>query len=279
MRVGGLYSFFYVVLMAFSVVWVSHIHTDFTTASMLMLVSFSAIVIYSISNIKKLKETYASIGKFPVSWLLMSASFALTWWLMYVTSIYASPRAAVVVFYLVVGLLGSWSNKQHWGVIFCLVALGMSVFLLNELKPITIVSSLWCGIFGYLYMYFSESYAKKASLSASQVLAVRFLLLFFVSVLYQYFISKHELSIGLSVHDLFWLPKLGLLVGFNLLPNYCAQQGIMLIGTSRFSQIIAFTPTVTFLIQGLFNGVWSIEVLALCLFVSVFLSILFVRKG
>lgn len=273
-----MYAFLYVVVMALSVVWVGHLHDYFSAALMLLMVSFSAIVIYSLGSLSRLAEAYSSIVCYPWLWVCMSVTFAVTWWLMYFTTIYASPRAAIVVFYLVVGSMGCLFDKQVSGVVLCVIALIMSVWLLPELSIITVISGIGCGLAGYVYMFSSGRYAKLASLTASQVLGVRFFPLFFSALAVVLLIPHQYVFMNDSIHFLKIILAVSLLIAFNLLPNYCAQKSIMFSGPNRFSQIIAYTPAATFLIQGVFHHTWDWKIMVLCLVVSMLLSCLVALK-
>lgn len=278
MREGNLFAALYVIVMALSVVWLDKLHQSMSASFMLFIVSLSAIILYSASSVKQLKKSYQSISQFPLQWLCMSLSFALTWWLMYFTTIHASPRAAIVIFYLVVGCLGCLLDRHIFASLLCVISIILSILMLHELTLYTVISGIGCGVFGYVYMHSSGRYAELAGLSASQVLSIRFQPLFFAALL-GVVIGDGALPSLTGMHVLSMAISLTLLILFNLLPNYCAQKSIMLAGTNRFSQIIAYTPAITFVVQGLFDQVWDWKILALCLTISILLNYLVVIKS
>jgi len=245
---------------------------------MLLIVSGVAIVFYNLVNANALGRIYNSLRMLPFLWLLMSLSFALTWGLVYFSSIHASPRAAMVIFYLVVASLGYASDGAWLYAALCVVGFCLGFVLLPELTPVTGIAGLFSGICGYLYMQLSGEYAIQANLSASQVLALRFYILFFASLIVVFF-SKGVYHIHAPVHVLQTIAAFMLLIVFNLVPNFCAQKSIILIGANRFSQIIAWTPVFTFLVQGVFEGVWNGSIFLLCLSVSLLLALLAALKN
>jgi hypothetical protein len=278
LKIGDLYAFTYVMLLAMSVIWVHSLHTVIHESLMLLIVSASAILIYNIISIKSLKCTYKSILRTPVHWAAMSLVFALTWGLMYFSTIQASPRASIVLFYLVVALLGCISNRQLFYSLCCAAAILISINILPELTTKTIFSGILSGIAGYFYMKLSETYARSNKLEASQVLAVRFYFMFFMSLLY-ITLSKHALVHINFNGSVFWLiGSLILLIIFNLVPNYCAQKSLVLVGTNKFSQIISLTPAVTFILQGIYEKQWNTYVLILCVVISLLLNFISQRK-
>lgn len=241
---------------------------------MLLIVSASAIIIYNLVNATSLKKIYSSILITPYHWVAMSLSFAMTWWTIYFSTIHASPRATIVIFYLVLALLSSLYYKKIIQSACCIVGIVVSIYMLPELDTTTILTSLLSGLFGYGYMKYSEYYAVNNQLKASQVLAIRFYMLFALSVLYLHFSADSTLLTSAHYNLFRVILDLSILILFNLAPNYCAQKSIMAIGTNKFSQIISITPVITFLLQGLFEKKWNASILILCLAVSLLLNVI-----
>jgi len=274
LKKGNLFSAMYVIIMAFSVVWIDFLKENFNQFLMLALVSFSAIVFYNAIAIRSLKKAYSSILRHPSHWFFMSFFFAMTWWLIYFTTIHTSPRAVMVSFYLVVAICGCFFDKKYLYAIFCIIAFIIGFLILPELTIKTIFPSVMCGLCGYVYMKLSGTYAKKNSLSATQLLATRFYILFFISVIYIFFFKRTGFHVSLDSNLFLTTGSLILLIIFNLAPNYCAQRGVVLIGVDKFSQAITATPVLTFILQGFYENKWNIGALILCAMVSLLLNLI-----
>jgi hypothetical protein len=270
---GNFYAFVYLVMMALSAVWVNRFHQVASQPLMLGVVSLAAILFYNAIERHQLARVYRAILRFPILWLAMSVFFALTWGLIFYASIHASPRAAIVIFYLVVAVLGYALDYQRISTVICFLALAGGMYLLPELTLQTATISVLAGVCGYLYMWASGRYAQQASLSATQVLAVRFYVLLLGSVV-ACALSPVGMHVNITLPGWQLIASFVLLIFFNLTPNFCAQQGIILMGANQFAKVTCWTPVFTFGVQGLFEGVWDIKVFCLCLSVSSLLALL-----
>lgn len=267
---SGIFSgIMYVVIMAMSVVWIGKLGSYFHESFMLFVVSTSAIVFYNFLNVGSLKKVYGAVKQYPLIFTALSVTFASTWWLTFYSATHASPRATIVVLYLVLAILGCFFSKKYMYAAACTLALIVSIFILDELTLITTGTTLGAGVSCYAYMNLTGLYAKKGQLSGSQVLAVRFYLLAILSGSYILFFGHYYFWAGWTATDYVSHGfSLLLLIIFNLLPNYYAQKGVMQIEASKFSQIISVTPLATYILEGVFMHNWGIGVLVICAVVS-----------
>lgn len=274
---GGVFAFFYVVIMAFSVVWIGQLQNNFSEPMMLMIVSLAAIVIYNLLSLRHIRKAYVAIAASPLYWLGMSLFFALTWCFIFFSTIHASPRSTITVFYLTLAMLGCVFDKKYIFVLISCIFIIASFYLFPEFTAVTRLASLASGVCCYIYMRCSELFAVKNELEAHQVLSVRFYILFIMSIVLMYFQFRHAVP-AISGSMLFVYFALLLLIFFNLMPNFCAQKGILMLGTKKFSQFIIWTPVFTFVLQGLFNHEWNLQALGLCLAASLLLVLIYRNK-
>lgn len=276
LKSGNALAVVYSLVMAFSVVWVSKLESSFHESFMLITVSIAAVIFYNLVNYKSLSKPYKSILSHPLHWLAMSFSFAMTWWLTYFSSIHGSPRLIMVDLYLILAICSCMARKQHLCALICLASLAVSFKLIPEANLTNIVSSSICGIFCYIYMHLSETYAKLNKLGASQLLSIRFYFLLFFSVIYAALFDHYHLKFDFNYSHatLIALLSLILLIIFNLLPNFLAQKGTVLIGTSKFSRLITITPALTFFLEGVVKNHFDTVLMLLFVFVSILLNVI-----
>lgn len=265
-----IYPVLYIVLIALSSNWIKLVEHSFSQPFMIFIVSLSGVVIYNFSCLKDLRATYQAVLAAPHYWFLMSVTFALTWWLVYYSTIQASPQSSMTIFYLTLALLGCVFDRRYVMAVICAFYVGSAIFLFPELTWITRVTIIISSIACYMYMRYSELYAIKNKLEARQVLAVRFYLLLMLSI-FLLFLSPVPPVLRLGESNMFLVTSLAFLVLFNLLPNFIVQKGVVAVGTEKFSQLSVWAPVSTFALQGVFTGHWSVNAMLLCLSASLLL--------
>ncbi|MGJ3499908.1 hypothetical protein PsalN5692_04000 (plasmid) [Piscirickettsia salmonis] len=276
LKSGNAFAIVYSLVMAFSVVWVSNLESSFHESFMLIIVSVAAVIFYNLINLKSLSKPYKSILNHPLHWLAMSFSFAMTWWLTYFSAIHGSPRLIMVALYLVLAICSCIAKKHYLCASICLVSLVVSFELIPEANIINIITSSICGIFCYIYMYLSETYAKLNKLGAAQLLSIRFYFLLFFSVIYAALFDHYHLKFDFNYSHttLIALLSIILLITFNLLPNFLAQKGVVLIGTNKFSRIITITPALTFFLEGFVHNHFDTVLMLLFVSISILLNVI-----
>lgn len=267
-----LYPISYSFVMAFSVLWIDKLGDIFVTSTMLGFVAIFATVFYNAINLKNIVRSHISIFQNFKDWFLMSFSFAMTWLFTYYSVIYGSPRLSLISYYLILPIITSLFSKIYIRAFIFVLLLSLCYVFFPESNYTNIPIFILCGIFGYLYMKFSEIYANSSKLSATSVLSTRFYILIITSFILCSICHNYDIMIETSNTSLNnEIIMLLVLACFNLLPNYIAQKGIIISGANNFAKIISFTPMVIFVLQGFVLMEWDVMSLILCLVSSFFL--------
>ncbi len=132
---------------------------------------------------------------------------------------------------------------------------------------ILILSTLITAVSGYAYLKISNIFNRYA-FNSSQVLAIRFWLLWLLSLVATFYCDQFK-EISLKIV----LQTMGISFLYLITPIYCSQKSIETIGPEKTSLAIGFTPLVTFSLEKMFlnnsfnfTGYFSISLALILLF-------------
>lgn len=270
---GYIQAALYILVISISTVWVSHLGNSISVSLLLLGVSLVAMIFFNAMRLKYFMRNHATIVKTPILWLAMSVSMLLVWWLSYYSAIHSSASFALALLFLWQALSAAIFEKRWFSVaVSILIWIGI-YFLAPKATPITFVTSTLSGMLAYVYYRTSYSYAHKHSMIAVDILAVRFYPIFLFSLFYVMIDTSQHITLYQG-GDFLYVALLLLALGFlnMILPNFCSQSSVQNIGAEKFSFISTWIPVLTFLLQGMFLGTWSMSLLIACFLTSLVLN-------
>jgi len=192
-------------------------------------------------------------------------------WLATYYSIYFSSAAVFVFEFFTIGgcisLFKKHAQNALWQKISVLLMLLCMLipFLLYPSQYLGITLAMLGGIMGYVYNALSGKAAVLLELQSSQLLAIRFWLLIFLSLM---LLPASELRL------LSWPVFLNIIavsVASFILQIWLNQRSVITIGTQMTAYISSFTPALTFLFQGIILHDWVLPIFFLSLIGSGFM--------
>lgn len=285
--IGVLYSIAYVVLVPAA----NFIRETFLKKSNSIIFLFYAFIFsfifFNIINIKNIRLIYKKSIYSKYLFFKINIFILFIWGCSFLAPVYFGAVYSVLTIFSVIGLLGIINSKfkredsikliqKNLSVIFYLsgiILIFIHAFVSKTFFGLSV--SLSSGIFTFLYIKNSQKFSQEASLSAAEVLAVRYWGVFaFLPMLF--FEKNNILTIALNPH----LLLISVFVSFisMILPVYFNQKSLYYIEYKLTSTILSFIPFVTwliYLIQGKndYNSV-LITIICLLIFFGGILSIL-----
>lgn len=216
-----------------------------------------AIIYFNIINIKKLRPIYSIVIKKKSLYLWLSVSVVFMWLGSFLTPIYFLPSIFLFTFMSIISISGvfaaySINPKIIYLAKFIFLLLNLILFYIVSAHyyhglnlTILIAATLATGLSGYAYIKLSSMFG--SYFNTSQVLAVRFWLLWLVTLICV--TINHEFTF-LSAKVL--LEALIVAMVTLIIPIYCSQKSINKIGPDQTSIWIGFTPCLTFIFEKIF---------------------------
>lgn len=220
------------------------------------------IVYFHVIKIQHIRSIYSAAMLEKGTWFLISIMVSGNW----IASFYALSKINsfeyVYTYFSASAIIGGFSqyakNKshQHFLTAGALIIL-LSLFFKHLADHASHLHSLWMGLtttiasagFGYGYRHFSVKFSKKTQLDAASVLAIRFYLLLLVSLLF----ARHNQFYLFTLHQAVYFAILSAMT--FLIPLYCMQNSVLLIGANYFSMLTALCPALTATLLWCFEGV------------------------
>ena len=222
------------------------------------------IIYFHAIKIRHIGAIYVAVMLEKRTWFLISAMVAGNW----MASFYALSKINsfeyVYTYFSASAIIGGFAqyatNKSHQHF---LTAGSLTILLSLFFKHLTDHTSqlheLCIGLafaiisagFGYGYRHFSVQFSRKTQLDAASVLAVRFYLLLFVSLLF----AHHNQFHVFTPHQAVYFAALAAIT--FLIPLYCMQNSVLLIGANYFSILTALCPALTATVLWCVKGGYS----------------------
>jgi drug/metabolite transporter (DMT)-like permease len=256
--VGGsmFYSWIYVFVNAFSAL-LRQISGDFLSPAVVLLFSCCYAVIYfHLINIHKLKAIYNQCWRNKKSWFFLSILAACIWLSAIYSPSYIGASLYTFLFFATYGILGTihlYRRNTPETVSYVISLLGLLILLslviglnldrASHIQLLGLFLACFGGISGFFYSQQSAAFVKTTSLSASQILAVRFYL---TIVACFFFLPAHPLA-QLTPNNL--LLTLMVSIFCLIIPLYCIQRGIQSAGPALNAIIASSVPLVATLLE------------------------------
>lgn len=257
--IGYLFGLGFCIATALSTTMIHGVSTVFGPFFSLFCTTLLGIIYFNVVNISKLREIYCACFQEKYLWILISLCVSGNW----ITTFYAlsqiNPFVFLFTYFSSSAIVGAFfqylKTKQHASMMIAILLLLM-LFIFFEFHHVGYSFSLVAGIssaiasafFGYGYRRTSVTFSQKTKLSATGVLAVRFYLLLLIAFILS-LMQKQFGVINLHVGVQFIV----LSVVTFLIPLYCMQRSVLLIGAEYFSILTSLCPAITAILM-LYHG-------------------------
>jgi len=240
----ALYSVFYVLASAIATVTVDHLVSNIPSTLVLFLVTSIAIIYFHLINIRKLATIYRSIKSTPVISVIVNLSLAATWLGTYIGIQHLGATLFNIFFFTTTAMLACIVDSKNNKHLILLAATLIAATVLLHLPRLAAIICVAAGTCGFIYIKCSYRLSQKTDLTSSQILAMRFWLLWLfllcVAPLSQLPTYLHWQTILLIIIVAF--------ISF-IVQNWLNQQGIVKAGVKTSTFIISWTPLATLLCQ------------------------------
>ena len=270
-----LYSVAYMASVVFSFLWIEKLSHQISVYLILFSSTLLAILVFNVLNISSCVKIHKLIFSDFKQWAIISFSVAICWCLSFVA---ASENAFLfIAIFFLTNALSAAVYYRHFGKS---IAIALVIAALCFLVPghlMTNLYSILSGICGFIYLLNSVNFSKKNQLSATELLAIRFYPLLFLSVMMCLGL-KSSLTVSWTGGDISILLALAF---FNqILPNFLSQSAAHKLQLKQFSFIISFIPFMAFVGNGIMYDEWNIILCVLSLIATLALNfdMLFKRR-
>lgn len=256
-----IYSFLYVLVMSIAIVLIQKLDMSIPPLVSLLATASFATVYFNIINRHDLKKIYLDCWNNKSKWVVVMLIVLIMWSTSMIGPGVLGGSLFNFIYFAWLGMLGfislslqNWPenrNKVYFGI--CLLVLnGINVFFeLRSSLTYSVIYGLVLALVGgtasFVYFKQSQALARKAHLSATQVLAVRFYLSILVILI---FLPKHQIE-----HYFTWinLINFAMLAFFSLIiPLYFSQKALEKITSEQHAIVNSLCPLMTGLLQEMF---------------------------
>lgn len=249
----------YVILGSIAFVFLDDLCAQIAPATALFFMSGIAILCFNLLSYRSLNQVYRSIFSHPLLFLLMSTALGIDWFCMVYATYYSDPFITMTAIFVSSALLGFFALYKQSGATSYLLSMALLLATLLVLYfkyqiqnsgdvGFGILLGVGAGISFYVYMVTSNNLCQRSGLSAVQILATRFWVLFLGSALV---LHSHDLHMAWQNNALsLTLVSIGSLV----IPVFFNQQAINKLGAALVSVIISLVPITTYLIYAIWHN-------------------------
>jgi drug/metabolite transporter (DMT)-like permease len=243
----------YVMLTALSFVFIDQLAGYINPIVSLFIMASLATVWFQILSWRKLKQLYIICTKEPQYWLL-AVIVAINWLSSMYAPHYADPFLYLAIYFItlaIYGFVSMYISTKKIAPLISSTLLIISLLVIAVYYDIDHQRSLWIGfVLGWIggitaaiYAKLSASLCKKYSLGSREILAIRFIPLCLVLILFLHFEHVDFLITLKNVLTLLIMSIISLII-----PVYYYQQSIIKLGVNQSAILVAFTPVVTFIL-------------------------------
>lgn len=253
-----IYSFFYVLMASVGLVLTEYLDQSVPPLLSLIIASLIATIFFHVVNFGKWRSLY--IGCWKQKWLYLALMLSVL--IIWVCSMYGPELLGASQFnffyFSSLGGLGffikavkEFEAKRMELYIGSIIIILMVVVIYDNPNGhgitnflIGIFLSLLAGIFSFIYFKQSQALLKKASLSATQILATRFYLTIIVLFL---IVPKENLFVYLTIKNVIEILLLSFLT--MIVQLFFVQKALEKISAEQNSIIVSLTPAITGILQ------------------------------
>lgn len=234
---------------------------------LILICTFGTIFFFTCVTYKNITTVYLKLFKQKSLYFLLLLSITVIWASTFLGIHYISPTFFMFIMMTIGALYGACANyifskKRIDFVILILVSICALFFLASiivyyEIKQaiFLIVFSLVVGLFDYLYAKTSYVLSNKLLLSASEILASRFWLIFAITltlVLSSQIAGHQNYLPYLFDYKFYWVTFLIMLSSF-IVPIYCYQKSVLILGANDTLLYCAALPSLMYSAEKFFN--------------------------
>lgn len=260
-QIGFLFGLGFCLATAVSTTLIHHANLHLDPFFSLFCTTLIGIVYFHLIKIRNMSAIYQSAYSAKKLWFYISVMVAGNW----MASFYALSKinsfVYVYTYFSASAIIGAFAqytsskNSRHYITGAALTVL-LLVFFHHLIEHAKQLESPWIGLafsvisagFGYGYRHFSVLFSKKTQLDAVSVLAIRFYFLLAVSLLFSHQNQFHLFT----PHQAIYFAALAAIT--FLVPLYCMQNSVLLIGANYFSILTALCPVMTATLLWFFDG-------------------------
>lgn len=283
-----IYSFLYVVVFSVALILIQKLDMSIPPLFSLLITVSIASLYFNIVNIRQFKKIYIDCFANIKQWLSVMLVVLVMWGTTMIGPGQIGASLFNFIYFAWLGMLGFiMLSLKDWKEYYTKFYFGLSLFLLIVINVFLELHSSFsyktlCGIFlallggtfSFIYFKQSQTLAKNAHLSATQVLAVRFYLSVFVLLL---ILPKHSIQNYVTLTNLIYL---FLLAVFSLIiPLYFSQKALEKITSEQHAIINSLCPIVTGILQKIvFNDIKTNQMAVYVLYTLAIISFYFITK-
>ncbi len=255
-----IYSFLYVIISSFGTVFIEKLYSHITPFFSLIITASIATIFFNIINIGKLKATYLACLQEKKLCLAIMFTILVMWSVSMIGPGLIGASFFLFIYFSCLGMLGFLSlsiidwKKNHSRIYFffsllILVAVSLWDFFNSssgKSAMIGVALSLIGGTSSFVYFKQSQLLIKRVSMSATQILAIRF----YLTILIMFVIlPKGSFATYFNVTNILQLVVLA--IASIIAPLYFMQKALEKISTERHSIILSLSPIAAGLLQEL----------------------------
>lgn len=259
---GYIFGFIYIALVASSTIWLTSLGRDNLIPILLFYTSLSSIIIFNIISFTNIKKNHHSISQSMKNWGYMSVSLVLIWYFTYYSTTHSSAEFFIATAFLTTAFVAATFEKKLLKACAGVSSLTLTYFYSQHAAPIPLLTAVLAGIAGYIYYRTSYQFSKDTNMDVLSILSIRF---YFVLIFAMIFIISSGNIAQLKITG----TQAFIFIIFSLvnmiIPAFFSQSCLHSIGVARFTFLNTLIPTITFLLQAVFNGVWHSGMLIACL--------------
>lgn len=253
--IGYFFAISFCIATALSVTMIHLATTHLDPFFSLFMTTLLGILYFNGVSFSSIKNSYRSSYSSKVLWLIISLFVAGNWATTFFALSLINPFIFIFTYFSASGLIAAffeYSRARRITDLFYL--LGITVLLVfflektilqvaysNKIAIGCAVSIISAGC-GYGYRRFSYIFSQKTELNAVRVLSVRFYFLLLLSIFFMRWSDFYLLNWNVIIHFL-------LLTAFTfIIPLYCMQKSVLIIGAENFSVLTSLCPAATALL-------------------------------
>lgn len=241
-----LYLLLYAIITVISYLLIHSSTNQFPQELLITVCTIYTIIFYNIINYKTITAIYGKLLNHKKSYFMLMFSLLIIWASTFIGIHFISPTFFMFVMMGIGAVYGAIFNyidskKRIDLIIFVFIALGILFFIACIIQHYALKEALLLTLFilivgGFDYLYAKTSYAisVQLTLSASEILAVRFWLMLIIPmgiiISKNLFEGQHYLEY-LRVSNFYWTTSLMTVFSF-IIPIYCYQKSILVIGAN-----------------------------------------------
>lgn len=279
------FTLLYIILTSISANFIYNLGIKIPDSLMISLSSFYALLFFHLLNYNKIFNIYQRLLNHKIIYIKLLIAFLGMWGFSFILPIYFSPSLTIFFAMSWPALLSILSlyyqTRLHKYIFFSLILLMLIIFFYIVLYKqynltsyiLLVLGMTILGISMYAYSKISFKLSK-LGFSSSEILAVRFWLLFLIPLI----ITCKTGSIKLITNPYILISNLILSIISLIIPVFCNQKSIINIGVNKHSLLVGFTPIVTTIIE--FISIRNLHALSnlTLIFSALFASVLIIMQ-